>query len=573
MKNNSMKSRPITSRSKGTPLHSEETEDPKKLGKMNVVDAQGNLLEADDNVTTGSPGKPAETKIVVEDYSKDWDKEAAGGLSYAEWIKVPGNKKKEEDFVKSKTKTITTEGTEGTSGKRTTSYNPKLTEGKEADKVDTFLPWERRFAQRTQRGAVRDEIRRGKKGMKQLDKALKAGVISQEDYDRDYAEASKLAFGQGTIAKGQYTNTAGMDAILSQGYQANPAVSTQTDMLRKPQGEQKAGQPVKADGSEQMTQAEYEAGGKGKTTPKTSAAVQDASSKAGASVTEDQAKQESNELPSLSTADLSVQQRLFDRDGDASGEEIKIFEPIESRAKSSDMFKGEGTDLNIIDANAPMGSEGPATSTPRQSQPNQKESKESSPGPIGGKGVETDNLDDLAPISDTDPISQADDQFGSDGVVVKPNAGAVGGKGVETDNLSDIQSSLSTPSESDLSDGTPTAPANNSVVSTDKPVVTNPIESNALNDALENALAKDRTAFKKTGYKMNRSHSPSMMYNKNAPTRKMGSPLNKFTDLSGDGDVTQKDILIGRGVLNRDGSPAQLKKSNTAFKMKGYGKK
>lgn len=549
MKNNSMKSRPITSRSKGTPLHKDENEeDPKKLGKMDVVDAQGNLLGADDNVTSGSPGKPAETKIVVEDYSKNWDKEAAGGLSYDQWIKVPGNKKKEQEFVDSKTKTITTDATDGTSGQRTTSYEPKLTEGKEADKVDTFLPWERRFAQRTQRGAVRDEIKRGKKGMKQLDKALKAGAITQEQYDTDYANAQKLAFGQGTIAKGQYTDTEGMDAILSQGYQANPAVTTQTDMLRKPQGEQQGGQPVKADGTEQMTKEDYEAGGKGKSTPKTSKAVQDASSNAGNSVTEDQAKQESGELPNLS------------------------FEPIESRAKSSDMFKGEGTDLNIIDANAPMGSEGPATSTPRQSQPNQKESKESSPGPIGGKGVETDNLDDLAPIIDTDPISQADDQFGSDGIVVKAGAGTVGGKGVETDDLSDIQSSLSTPSESDLSDGTPTAPTNGSVVSTDKPVVTNPIESNALNDVLENALAKDRTAFKKTGYKMNRSHNSSMMYNKNAPTRKMGSPLNKLTDLSGDGQVTQKDRLIGAGVLNRDGSPTKMKKG-TAFKMKGYGKK
>jgi hypothetical protein len=28
-----------------------------------------------------------------------------------------------------------------------------------------------------------------------------------------------------------------------------------------------------------------------------------------------------------------------------------------------------------------------------------------------------------------------------------------------------------------------------------------------------------------------------------------GSPLNKLEDLSGDGVVTQKDVLIGRGVL------------------------
>ena len=64
MKNNSMKSRPITSRSKGTPLHKE---DPKKLGKMNVVDAQGNLLGADDNVkiTEGSDAVPEVRKTIL----------------------------------------------------------------------------------------------------------------------------------------------------------------------------------------------------------------------------------------------------------------------------------------------------------------------------------------------------------------------------------------------------------------------------------------------------------------------------------------------------------------------------
>tara|TARA_R100000951_G_C2652290_1_gene184755 strand:- start:1501 stop:3072 length:1572 start_codon:yes stop_codon:yes gene_type:complete len=521
MKNNSMKSRPITSRSKGTPLHKE---DPEKLGKMNVVDAQGNLLSADDNVTSGSPGKPAETKVVVEDYSKEWDKEAAGGLSYAEWIKVPGNKNKEKDFVKSKTKTITTEGTEGTSGERTTSYEPKSTEGREADKVDTFLPWERRFAQRTQRGAVRDEIRRGKKGIKQLDKALAAGVITQEDYDKDYAEASKLAFGQGTIAKGQYTNTAGMDAILSQGYQANPAVSTNTDMLRKPQGEQEAGQPVKADGSEQMTKEEYEAGGKSKSTPKTSAAVQDASSNAGTSVTEDQAKQESGELPNLSTADLSVDQRLFDRDGDPEAEEITDFkrEPESAVSVKPKQYKpSEPKGAEIVQINKP-------------------DARSSSSDMFGG--LSTVELADLSEAL-TDQKNQATNEANEfTGDSVQANTG--------TGNRSDMVSFEPTAREK----------AEKEIEAQEE-----------ASKAVENELAKTSPMFKK-GYKMNRSHSPSMMYSKNAPTRKMGSPLNKLTDLSGDGEVTQKDRLIGAGVLNRDGSPTKMKKS-TAFKMKGYGNK
>ena len=37
-------------------------------------------------------------------------------------------------------------------------------------------------------------------------------------------------------------------------------------------------------------------------------------------------------------------------------------------------------------------------------------------------------------------------------------------------------------------------------------------------------------------------------------TPKKSSAFNKLEDLSGDGKVTQKDVLIGRGVINKDGS-------------------
>lgn len=53
------------------------------------------------------------------------------------------------------------------------------------------------------------------------------------------------------------------------------------------------------------------------------------------------------------------------------------------------------------------------------------------------------------------------------------------------------------------------------------------------------------------------------------------SPLKKLTDLSGDGKVTKKDVLIGRGVINKDGSPAKMGYGNkkSPFKMGGFGKK
>ena len=45
-------------------------------------------------------------------------------------------------------------------------------------------------------------------------------------------------------------------------------------------------------------------------------------------------------------------------------------------------------------------------------------------------------------------------------------------------------------------------------------------------------------------------------------------------DLSGDGKVTKKDVLIGRGVLNKDGSPAEMghspnKMGGSPYKMYG----
>lgn len=53
---------------------------------------------------------------------------------------------------------------------------------------------------------------------------------------------------------------------------------------------------------------------------------------------------------------------------------------------------------------------------------------------------------------------------------------------------------------------------------------------------------------------------------------KKGSP-NKMKDLSGDGKITKKDVLIGRGVIKKDDSPAKMdhgKKSPVKMKKQGY---
>ena len=51
------------------------------------------------------------------------------------------------------------------------------------------------------------------------------------------------------------------------------------------------------------------------------------------------------------------------------------------------------------------------------------------------------------------------------------------------------------------------------------------------------------------------------------------APMKKLSDLSGDGKITKKDVLIGRGVISKDGSPAKYGNKKSPYKMKGYGSK
>jgi len=46
----------------------------------------------------------------------------------------------------------------------------------------------------------------------------------------------------------------------------------------------------------------------------------------------------------------------------------------------------------------------------------------------------------------------------------------------------------------------------------------------------------------------------------------------KMPDLSGDGEVTQEDVLIGRGVLNKKGKKPAKKMKGGKMVKKGYAK-
>lgn len=453
-----MGSKPITFRSK-SPLKAGD----ELLGKKTVVDAKGNKLQADDSGerTPGTPAVPEKRKTVLYSDLPESERAAAREYNMKKYgTHNPTAEGKADNTVVTQAAKPATEG----SFDRETEYKPVLTEARDADKVDTFYPWEARFARRTQRASVRDEKRRGRRAERDLNRALNKGVIDQAEYDAEIGNARRMRYGQGNIAQrqigidGGIEGTEGFDAITSQGYQANRRNSIRTDMDRRPQGEQKAGMPVKADGTEDMTKAEYEAGGripeeKVNVKPKTSAVVQSESKGA------------------------------------------ETLKPSQ-KPKVSNVSDASDFDLRQIDSKAPMGSEMPATPQRKQS---------------------------------VDMFKQADDVFG-DGVVVTAAKAPVGGKGIETDPMAGI-----TDPAADLPKMNDTYGVNiEDVVKAD---------ADKAADMLEEDLSSSRSAFK-----MKYKHSPAMMYD---------SP-NKMKDLSGDGKVTRKDVLIGRGVLEKDGSPAKM---------------
>ena len=104
--------------------------------------------------TKNNPDKviPGKTSTVVDDYSTDWNEAAAGGLSYAEWIKQPGNQAKEDAFVASKTRIIKEPDQVIKGGTTTTEqqFTPQT-----ADDYTGITPWENRFNMRTARQSER----------------------------------------------------------------------------------------------------------------------------------------------------------------------------------------------------------------------------------------------------------------------------------------------------------------------------------------------------------------------------------------------------------------------------------
>ena len=125
----------------------------------------GDKLDVTDVVTL----TPGEDK--VEDYSKEWDVDAAGGLSYEEWIKKPGNKEKEDKFVESKT--TKGEPIEEKSVEMTTSDEDKTVETPGTKKKYNMGWMESRNAKRAtnvQRRQAKKETRQNERLIKKFEK-------------------------------------------------------------------------------------------------------------------------------------------------------------------------------------------------------------------------------------------------------------------------------------------------------------------------------------------------------------------------------------------------------------------
>ena len=140
--------------------------------------------------TTPDQVIPGKTTTTVKDFNKTWDKEAAGGLTYAEWKALPGNKEKEQAFINRMT-TTTKEPDQVIKGATTTSeksYTPQI-----RDSYTGITPWENRFNMRTARQSERFSRNEAKRVLRR--QATEAARRARRDEGMSMSESLKLRQG------------------------------------------------------------------------------------------------------------------------------------------------------------------------------------------------------------------------------------------------------------------------------------------------------------------------------------------------------------------------------------------
>lgn len=87
-----------------------------------------------------------------------------------------------------------------------------------------------------------------------------------------------------------------------------------------------------------------------------------------------------------------------------------------------------------------------------------------------------------------------------------------------------------------------------------------------------NAMQKNQAMVSRADDRPDDMLAVSRMFNPATPVKRY-SPIMKLTDLSGDGEVTQKDVLIGRGVIDKDGAALTRKNKFCGGMSKPYSRK
>lgn len=211
--------KPITNRVQKAVARGKVTQQPLlDVGEVSPLKAKSTgeiILEGSTTAPDTTETVKGGTTTSVGDYSKEWDVEAAGGLSYAEWIKKPGNKAKEDAFVASKTETVTTPDTEKiVKGETIKTEAPVMTR----DEGDALQPWERRWSNRQARIGERDVKRDAKKDLRGLKRQAKdLGVTTNKEINKKFRKGDYSGMGiDEAAAQGKRATSRGYDASSQQ---------------------------------------------------------------------------------------------------------------------------------------------------------------------------------------------------------------------------------------------------------------------------------------------------------------------------------------------------------------------
>ncbi len=216
-----------------SPAKSATDEIKKNMGKGFVNDEFGDVVET----TKTSKGE-------VGDFDKEWDKEAAGGLDYADWIKLEGNKEKEDKFIDSITKP----------GKETKTYDvtpnvEEVTETTPGSKSNYNMSYKKALSAKMSEGVQKrdanQDMRQFNKYTKKFNKGKADGKINPAT-GKPFASATEYAdFRMGNSAErdadGNFNSRAEYQQALNSRYGVDKEGTSSTKSEKEKYDKEKHG--------------------------------------------------------------------------------------------------------------------------------------------------------------------------------------------------------------------------------------------------------------------------------------------------------------------------------------------